>query len=170
VPTARRSRTIAASADQLWEVVRDPHHLPRWWPRVTRVEDVEDGAFTEVMSTNKGKLVRADFDLVLADDDARTLRWGQRVEGTPFARLLKSSETHVRLEPLAPQASGGGRRDDTGEGDRARDTVAAPATEVTIELRQALTGFFPRFGGFMVRRAAAATIDEALDGLERISA
>ncbi len=27
---------------------------------------------------------------------------------------------------------------------------------------------FPRFGGFIVRRAAAATIDEALDGLERI--
>jgi len=36
-------------------------------------------------------------------------------------------------------------------------------------LRQTLSGFFPRFGGFMVRRAAQATIDEALDGLERIS-
>jgi hypothetical protein len=43
------------------------------------------------------------------------------------------------------------------------------ATEVTIELRQSLSGFFPRFGGYMVRRAAAETIDEALDGLERIS-
>jgi hypothetical protein len=41
-------------------------------------------------------------------------------------------------------------------------------TDVTIELRQALTGFFPRFGGFLVRRAASATLDEALDGLERI--
>jgi hypothetical protein len=39
---------------------------------------------------------------------------------------------------------------------------------VTIELRQALNGFFPRFGGYMVRRAARATLDEALDGLERI--
>ena len=129
--------------------MRDPHHLPRWWPRVTRVEDVEEGAFTEVMSTSKGKLVRADFDLVLADEDARTLRWDQRVEGTPFARLLKSAQTEMRLTPAAG---------------------SMPATEVTIELRQALTGFFPRFGGFMVRRAAAATIDEALDGLERISA
>jgi uncharacterized protein YndB with AHSA1/START domain len=149
VPTARRSRTIAAPVDELWGLVRDPHHLPRWWPRVTRVEDVEDGAFTEVMSTSKGKLVRADFDLVLADEDARTLRWDQRVEGTPFARLLKSAQTEMRLTPAAG---------------------SMPATEVTIELRQALTGFFPRFGGFMVRRAAAATIDEALDGLERISA
>jgi hypothetical protein len=43
------------------------------------------------------------------------------------------------------------------------------ATSVTIELRQKLSGFFPRFGGFMVRRAAAATLDEALDGLERVS-
>jgi hypothetical protein len=39
---------------------------------------------------------------------------------------------------------------------------------VTIELRQTLNGFFSRFGGYMVRRAAAKTIDEALDGLERI--
>ena len=43
MPTARRSRTIAAPAQELWDVIRDPHHLPRWWPRVTRVEDVEEG-------------------------------------------------------------------------------------------------------------------------------
>ena len=34
MPTARRSRTIAAPAEELWEVIGDPHHLPRWWPRV----------------------------------------------------------------------------------------------------------------------------------------
>jgi hypothetical protein len=38
---------------------------------------------------------------------------------------------------------------------------------VTIELRQALNGV-SRFGGYMVRRAARATLDEALNGLERI--
>jgi len=70
--------------------------------------------------------------------------WEQQLEGTPFARLLSASETHVRMEPV----DGG--------------------TSVTIELHQRLTGVFPRFGGFMVRRAATATIDEALDGLERI--
>ena len=43
------------------------------------------------------------------------------------------------------------------------------ATRVTIELRQTLTGFLPRLGSYMVRRAAVATIEEALDGLERIS-
>jgi uncharacterized protein YndB with AHSA1/START domain len=145
MPTARRSRIIAAPVEQLWEVIGDPHHLPRWWPRVTRVEDVEGDAFTEVMKTAKGKLVRADFQLVESDEHARSLKWEQRLAGTPFGRLLSSAETSVSLED------------------------AGGATSVTIELRQTLTGFFPRFGAYMVRRAAAATIDEALDGLERIS-
>jgi uncharacterized protein YndB with AHSA1/START domain len=145
MPTARRSRIIAAPVDQLWEVIGDPHHLPRWWPRVTRVEDVEGNAFTEVMRTAKGKVVRADFQLVESDERKRSLKWEQRLAGTPFGRLLSSAETSVSLED------------------------AAGATSVTIELSQTLTGFFPRFGSYMVRRAAAATIDEALDGLERIS-
>jgi uncharacterized protein YndB with AHSA1/START domain len=166
VPTARRSRTIAASAEDLWAIVSDPHHLPRWWPRVSRVEDVEDGAFTEVMTTSRGKVVRADFDLVQADGLALSLTWSQRVEGTPFGRLLKSAETEVRLTP-APQGA------HSAFGERAGGTqtglTGGAQTVVTIELRQALTGFFPRFGGFMVRRAAGATIDAALDGLERIS-
>jgi uncharacterized protein YndB with AHSA1/START domain len=165
VPTARRSRTIAASAEDLWAIVSDPHHLPRWWPRVSRVEDVEDGAFTEVMTTSRGKVVRADFDLVQADGQQLSLTWSQRVEGTPFGRVLKSAETQVRLTP-APQGSHSafGERAGTETG-----LTGGAQTVVTIELRQALTGFFPRFGGFMVRRAAAATIDGALDGLERIS-
>jgi uncharacterized protein YndB with AHSA1/START domain len=160
VPTANRSRTIAAHPEELWETICDPHHLPRWWPRVTRVEDVtltgtgEAGAFTEVMKTRKGKLVRADFELVACDRDARRIVWAQRVEGTPFARLLKSAETEVRLEPDAASS-----RSDPG---------ASGSTLVTIELRQALNGVFPRFGGYMVSRAARATLDEALDGLERI--
>lgn len=129
---------------------------------MTRVEDVEGDAFTEVMRTTKGKLIRADFNVVQADEQQRALRWSQRVEGTPFGRLLKSAETEVRLRPLdarsavAPAADGS-------HGD------SGAATEVTIELRQSLTGFFPRFGGFMIRRAAAATLEQALDGLERIS-
>jgi uncharacterized protein YndB with AHSA1/START domain len=161
VPTTLRSRTIAAPVEQLWELVRDPHHLPRWWPRVARVEDVEENAFTEVMLTAKGKVVRADFN-VLTDESARSLRWSQRLEGTPFARLLSEAETEVRLAPVHAAAS-------LAFGKDADESQLATATEVTIELRQVLTGFFPRFGGFMVRRAASATIDEALDGLERIS-
>ncbi len=175
MPTARRSRLIAAPAGELWDVICDPHHLPRWWPRVSRVEDVDGGAFTEVLKTDKGKLVRADFALVAApggtalqgeagmQDEAgsagaRRIAWAQQLEGSPFARLLASAETEVWLTP---------------RGER--------TTEVTIELRQTMAGFhsgptgftwggfFPRFGTHLVRRAATATLDEALDGLERIS-
>ncbi|HEY7952036.1 MAG TPA: SRPBCC family protein [Solirubrobacteraceae bacterium] len=142
--TARRHRVIHATPQELWDVVSDPHHLPRWWPRVSRVEAVEGDAFTEVLKTAKGKLVRADFTLVEVDEVGRRLVWSQELEGSPWERLLASAETEVRL-----MAKGGD-------------------TDVTIELRQALTGFFPRFGGFLVRRAASATLDEALDGLERI--
>ena len=162
VPTARRSRTISASPDELWELIGDPHHLPRWWPRVTRVEDVEGSAFTEVFATSKGKLVRADFDLVHRDEHEHTLRWAQRLEGTPFGRVLRSAETEVRLTPATGGAGPDGR-----EREAALEEPAA--TDVTIELRQAPAGFFARFGGFMIRRAATHTIDEALDGLARIS-
>jgi uncharacterized protein YndB with AHSA1/START domain len=162
VPTARCTRTIAAPADELWLLIRDPHHLPRWWPRVTRVEDVEGDAFTEVMRTAKGRLVRADFNVVQADEGERALRWSQRLEGTPFGRLLSSAETEVRLTPVEPGDPGPPAVDGA-------PGSSGAATQVTIELRQSLTGFFPRFGGFMVRRAAAATIEQALDGLERIS-
>jgi uncharacterized protein YndB with AHSA1/START domain len=168
VPTARRSRTIAAPAQELWELVCDPHHLPRWWPRVTRVEDVEDGAFTEVMKTKKGKLVRADFNVIRVDRSEFVLTWAQRVEGTPFERVLSSAETDVRLRPAGQGGAGA-----------EQDTSEAGATEVTLELRQSLAGYSarygmlagvaPRLGGRMVRRAAQATLDEALDGLQRIS-
>ena len=145
MPTARRSRTIAAPVEELWEVIGDPHHLPRWWPRVDRVEDVDGDAFTEVMTTSKGKVVRADFRLVQVEEGAGRLRWEQRVQGTPFANLLKSATTEVQLTP------------------------AGAVTEVTIELRQALNGVFSRVGAYMVNRAAARTLEGALDGLERIS-
>jgi uncharacterized protein YndB with AHSA1/START domain len=144
MPSARRSRILAAPLDELWRTIGDPHHLPRWWPRVERVEDVDGDAFTELMRTAKGKAVRADFRLLETDERAHSLTWEQQLEGTPFARVLKEARTRVSLE------------------------LADGGTRVTIELEQKLTGFFPRFGGFMVRRAAAATLDQALDGLERI--
>jgi uncharacterized protein YndB with AHSA1/START domain len=151
VPSAIRSRTIALPVAELWELVGDPHHLPRWWPRVDRVEDVDGEAFTEVMRTAKGKLVRADFRVLQSDETEHSVTWEQQLEGTPFARLLSEARTRVTLEPA-----------DAG-------SEPAPAgTRVTIELHQRLTGFFPRFGGFMVSRAALKTLDEALDGLERI--
>jgi uncharacterized protein YndB with AHSA1/START domain len=176
MPTARRSRTIAAPVQELWELVRDPHHLPRWWPRVMRVEDVEEDAFTEVMKTRKGKLVRADFNVIVGDGEERTLTWVQRLEGTPFASVLKSAETELRFTPVA---TGTAQAPSAGEDQADAGSAGAARTEVAIELRQEMASgstryspflsIAPRLGGRMVRRAAAATLDEALDGLERIS-
>jgi uncharacterized protein YndB with AHSA1/START domain len=146
MPSARRTRTIAASAQELWEVLGDPHHLPRWWPRVSRVESVDEHAFTEVLMSEKGKMVRADFKLL--DAGPQRVVWAQQVENTPFSRILSSAETEVSLASL--------------------DTDGPPSTEVTIELRQTLHGFLARLGSHLVRRAAGSTIEEALDGLERI--
>ena len=148
MPTAQRTRTIAASQQELWELLGDPHHLPRWWPRVNRVEAVDEDAFTEVLMGGRGKMVRADFKLLDAVSPRRIV-WSQQVENTPFARILTSAETEISLSDV--HASDG------------------PATEVTIELRQTLHGFFARLGSHLVRRAAASTIEEALDGLERVA-
>jgi hypothetical protein len=41
-------------------------------------------------------------------------------------------------------------------------------TQVTIAQRQKLRGY-SRTGGFLLRRATRAKLDEALDGLEKIS-
>src|ERR1700679_4376902 len=116
---------IAASAEDLWALISDPHHLPRWWPRVTRVEDVETDAFTEVMKTRKGKLVRADFSVV-CEEAERTLTWVQRIEGTPFASVLESAETALRLA-----------------------SSEEAATEATIELRQQMAASSARHNSFL---------------------
>ena len=143
MPTIRRSRTLAAPPEEIWAIVGDPHHLPRWWPRVTRVEGADGEHFTQVLATNKGKSVRADFR-VLESVDNEVRRWAQEVENTPFERILAEAETVVRLRAEEP-----GR------------------TTVTLSLSQRLRGL-ARFGGFMVRGAGKRQLGEALDGLEAL--
>jgi uncharacterized protein YndB with AHSA1/START domain len=133
---------VAAAPAQVWATVADPHHLPRWWPRVQRVEGVTREHFTEVLSTAKGRSVRADFR-ILETRPPELCRWTQEVEGTPFERLLDRSETEVR--------------------------VAADVDDARVELvvRQRLRGS-ARLGGFLVRRATARVLDEALDALAEL--
>jgi carbon monoxide dehydrogenase subunit G len=141
--TAHRSRRLVAPPQELWEVIADPHHLPRWWPGVERVEGVGDGSFTQVFRTKRGRPVRADFRVLQSDRPWRRA-WEQELPGTPFARVLSESVIEVHLEP------------------------AGSGTEVTIAQRQKLRGY-SRTGGLLLRRATSAKLDEALDGLERIS-
>jgi uncharacterized protein YndB with AHSA1/START domain len=143
VPRTSRSATIPALPEQVWRTVFDPHHLPRWWPRVQRVEGVEAGRFTEVLSSDRGRSVRADFR-VLESRAPEVRRWAQEIEGSPFERLLRSAETEVRL---APDGAG--------------------ATRVTLTVRQKLRGA-GALGALMVRRATARQLDEALQALAHL--
>jgi uncharacterized protein YndB with AHSA1/START domain len=145
MPTVRRSRTLRATPEEIWAIVGDAYHLPRWWPRVTRVEGVEGGAFTQVLTTAKGVPVRADFRVVESAPPA-VRRWEQQLVNTPFERILTASEVEVRLE-------------DAGED--------GAVTRVAITLAQRLRGL-GLLGGFMVRRAGRRQLDGALDGLEAL--
>ena len=62
-----RTRVIAAPRERVWDLVSDPHHIPRWWPRTQRVESVRGAAgakrtqWTTVLATERGTGVRADY-------------------------------------------------------------------------------------------------------------
>ncbi|HET8953021.1 MAG TPA: SRPBCC domain-containing protein, partial [Solirubrobacteraceae bacterium] len=82
----------------VWAVVGDPHHLPRWWPRTERVEAVDPDAWTSVMRSDRGNIVRADYR-VEADEPPDRRAWSQSLAGTPFERLLREHVTEVSLAP-----------------------------------------------------------------------
>ena len=142
-----RRRRLEAPPGKIWHVVSDPYHLPRWWPRTQRVENVSEGGreqgrkWTQVLETKDGRAIRADYRCVGAAT-AKRYAYEQLLDGTPFEGFLASATTEIRLEP---------------EG---------VGTEVTLESRQRLRGL-SRLGGFMMRRATGRPLAEALRGLER---
>lgn len=137
----RRSRTYSATRDELWAIVEDPYHLPRWWPLTQRVEGVGDDGWTSVLATPRGKAVRADYHWD-GREPQRMLAWEQEIEGTPFERVFAHSAYELTLE----------------------DGKKPGETRVTIAWRQELRGV-SKLGGFMTRRASAQKLTEALDGL-----
>ena len=136
-----RSRTLPAAPEAVWKVVADPRALARWWPRVERVKGISGDGWTAVLRSERGRAVRADWQLD-GQDAGRRRAWAQQIDGTPFAKVLAERRVEARLEP----ASGG--------------------TRVTLELRQRGRGM-ARFGRFMLRRAARKELDGALDGLAK---
>lgn len=137
---------ISADRMAVWRVISDPYHLVRWWPKVTRVEQVQERKrgtgtlWTNVMETQSGRTVRADFRCLYSKQPS-SYAWEQEIEGSPFAKVLRSSATKVELA------------DDDG------------GTRVTIVADQRLRGM-SRLGGFMVKRATGTQLDMALDRLE----
>ncbi len=149
MPTVRRSRIIPAPAEDVYELVANPHHMPRWWPGVQGMEGVEDGVFTQVFLTKKGRRVRADHYLTEleppgSEGQPGRVSWAQAIEGTPFERVLSEAVTEVEV------------------------AGAERGSQVTISQTQTLRGY-NRTGGFLLRRATRKKLDEALEGLEQIA-
>jgi uncharacterized protein YndB with AHSA1/START domain len=146
VARVTRTRTVEAPVDEVWNLVSDPYSLPRWWPRTTRVENVERkgsgrrSRWTKVLETAEGRGVRADFRCVSAAERERYV-WEQELEGTPFERHLKALRVEIGL--------------------RERDG----GTEVSLTEEQSLKGM-SKLGSPLMRRARGDVLDEALDGIE----
>jgi uncharacterized protein YndB with AHSA1/START domain len=142
-----RRRTIAAPPEEVWRLVSDPHSLPRWWPRTSRVENVERrgggrrSRWTKVLETAEGRGVRADYRCLSSAENERYV-WEQELEGTPFARHLRQSRVEIGL-----RAEAGGTRVDL----------------TSVQSTRGLS----RLGSPMLRRGQRAILDEALDGIER---
>jgi uncharacterized protein YndB with AHSA1/START domain len=126
-------------------VVSDPYQLPRWWPKVSRVEGVQERRrgsgtlWTKVLKTQAGRDVRADYRCLYSKQPI-AYGWEQEIEGSPFQKVFRSSVTRIELA----DANGG--------------------TTVKLEANQRLRGM-SRLGGFMVKRATTQQLDEALDSL-----
>jgi uncharacterized protein YndB with AHSA1/START domain len=142
MPTVVRSRTVAAPQQDVWELVSDPYHLPRWWPTVERVEDVSDETWTTVATSKRGRAVRFDWTRVYIQAPERIV-WRQELEQTPFERFLRESVTGVIL------ADGGS------------------GTTVELRIVRKMRGL-ARFGGIQMRRAIKRELDGALDQLEAV--
>jgi uncharacterized protein YndB with AHSA1/START domain len=147
MPRVTRRRTIAASPRAVWNLVSDPYNLPRWWPRVSRVENVDRtragrrSQWTKVLDTSAGRGVRADYRCVSSAEEERYV-WEQQLAGTPFEKHLRSSVTEIGIEA----AEGG--------------------AEVSLTSRQTLRGL-SRLGSPMMRGATGSMLDEALAGIEQ---
>jgi uncharacterized protein YndB with AHSA1/START domain len=142
-----RRRTVAAPVPEVWKLVSDPYALPRWWPRVSRVEDVDArqagrrSQWTKVLETQHGRGVRADYRCVSAAEPERYV-WEQQLEGSPFAKHLKESRVEIELH------AGG-----------------AEETRVVMTSVQTMRGM-SRLGGWLMRKGQRDILDSALDGIE----
>jgi uncharacterized protein YndB with AHSA1/START domain len=147
MPRVSRTRLVSADAARVWDLVSDPHNLPRWWPKAKRVEDVRGPVggrahWTTVLETERGTGVRADYRCTGATAPKR-YEWEQQIAGTPFERVLRAARLEIALSP------------------------ADSGTEVTLTSDESLRGL-SRLGSVMMRGAARDRLDEALAAIERV--
>ena len=133
---------VPATPEEVWGLVSDPARLPQWWPGVTRVEEATADAWTTVLSSPKGKAVRADYTRVEAEPERR-IAWRQEVEESPFERILASATTEIAL---AEDVDG---------------------TRVTVSLDQRPCGW-ARFAPFQFRAAGKRQVQGAVEGIDAV--
>ena len=141
MPVVTRHSGFDAPLDRVWNVVSDPYSLPRWWPRVQRVEEVSDSGWTMVLLSDRGKPIRADYTLA-ESRPMQLLEWKQELEESPFERMLSQSKIVIEL----------GENEDSG------------STAVVLRSTERLRGL-ARLGSPMVRRAAGRRLSQALERL-----
>jgi len=140
----KRHHGFDAPLERVWKVVSDPYSLPRWWPRVQRVEEVTDEGWTMVLLSDRGKPIRADYTLRRVEP-MELLEWRQELEETPFERMLSRAELVIEL----------GCDEDAG------------VTGVSLRSTERLRGL-ARLGSPMVRRATRKRLNQALEQLGEI--
>jgi uncharacterized protein YndB with AHSA1/START domain len=143
VPTVSKHLAYDAPLERIWNVVSDPYSLPRWWPRVQRVEEVTETGWTMVLVSDRGKPIRADYS-VTRSQPMELLEWQQELEETPFERMLSLSRVIFKFEP-----------DEDG------------STAVQVRSTERLRGL-ARLGSPLVRRATRKRLSGALDGLGKL--
>ena len=147
MPRVTRRRTVEAPVPEVWKLVSDPYALPRWWPRVSRVEDVDArqggrrSQWTKVLETQHGRGVRADYRCVSSAEPERYV-WEQQLEGTPFEKHIKDSRVEIELH-----------------------AAEAGETRVVMTSQQTMRGM-SRLGGWLMRKGQRDILDSALDGIE----
>ena len=108
---------------------------------VRKVQGESRSRWTTVLATERGTGVRVDYRCTGATTRERYV-WEQDIEGTPFAKILRSAALEIHLQ---------GRNG---------------TTVVTLAGIEKLRGL-SRLGSPMMRRAIGRRLTEALDGIER---
>ncbi len=145
MPSVTRKIVVPADPDRVYDVISDPRRLTDWWPRVTRVENVDGKAgasrtqWTNVLAADSGRKLRMDYRCVGATRPERYV-WEHELSGTPFEEHLQNQTTEVRLSP----GNGG--------------------TEISLTASHTLRGS-ARLAGFMMKKTQKQMLDQALAAL-----
>jgi uncharacterized protein YndB with AHSA1/START domain len=148
VPSVTRKKVLPAGPDKVYDVISDPRRMKDWWPRVTRVEDVDGKPgrsrtrWTNVLAADSGRKLRMDYCCISATRPER-YEWEHELAGTPFEEHMVRQATEVNLRP----ASGG--------------------TEVILTATHTLRGS-ARIAGFMMRKTQKQMLDAALARLTAV--